>query len=422
VTFVRIERVISFDSIQEVFKTRGARAGLDALLENLKVDGTPHARFRALLLQKRFELGLPLINPGDLGNFPDHTRKAYEDYVEEICRETGMTYLNDGKIIEAWRYFRTVGDRAPIRAALEKLDPQQTTDEVLRIALDEGVHPKRGFELVLKRDGLCRTITLFDSASAVDLSVKRHAAGIMSQQLYTELVIGVSKQIFDRFGEIPPEMDLVDLIRHRPWLFENANTHADPTHISAVSRYGLLCETQPEQIMTLSINEYGKLLDKRFGAATDAPFEDGFLDHVKYVRALLGENVDDAVDHFTAKLAGYDTSADPVAAEWIISLVFRVGQKKKALELWQKHLSHTPPDLPGAYLPSFYDLCTNANEFGLLGETARGQGDVSAWAGAWLLASVERPLPEPPEQSPEPAPAPVATPIRPQSTDAEDLS
>jgi hypothetical protein len=379
--------VIPFDSIKSVFETQGASAGLDALLEHLRADGTPHAHFRALLLQKRYALGLPLINPGDLGSFPDHTRKAYEAYVEDVCRETGLAYLKDGKIIEAWRYFRTVGDRAPVREALEKLDPAQATDEVLRIALDEGVHPRRGFELVLKRDGLCRTITLFDSASTVDLAVKRHAAGIMAQQLYTELVIGVSKQIFDRFGEIPPETDLVDLIRHRPWLFENANTHADPTHISAVSRYGLLCETQPEQIMTLSINEYGKLLDKRFGAATDAPFEDGFLDHVKYARALLGENVDDAVDHFTAKLAGYDTSADPVTAEWIISLVFRVGQKKKALELWQKHLSETPPDLPGAFLPSFYDLCTDAKEFGLLTETARAQGDVSAWAGACMLAS-----------------------------------
>lgn len=417
--------MVPFESIQQVFETRGARAGLDALLENLKADGTPHARFRALLLQKRFELGLPLVNPGDLGNFPDATRKAYEAYVEEVCRQTGLTYLDEGKIVEAWRYFRTVGDRAPIRAALDKIDPQQATDEVLRIALDEGVHPRRGFELVLKRDGLCRTITLFDTASSIDLAVKRHAAGIMAAQLYTELVIGVSKQIFDRFGEIPPETDLVDLIRHRPWLFENANTHADPTHISAVSRYGLLCDTQPEQIMTLSINEYGKLLDKRFGAATDAPFENGFLDHAKYARALLGEQVDDAVDHFTAKLAGYDTRSDPLAAEWIISLVFRVGQKRKALELWQKHLGETPPDLPGTYLPSFYDLCTDAQEFGLLSETARAQGDISAWAGACMLAAKsEQPATPPSNSSPvsEPSPPPPPPPPPPQANDAEDLS
>ena len=429
---------IPFDALQETFDANGGAAGIQALLERLRADGSPHGVFRALLLKKRMELGLPLINPGDLSDFPDSVRKAYESYVEETCRQTGLEYLKDGKIVEAWRYFRSVGDRQPIREALEKVDPQGATDETLHIALDEGVHPRRGFELVLKRDGLCRTITLFDSARGVDLAVRKHVAGLMAGELYTELVIGVSKQIFERFGEIPPETDLVDLIRHRPWLFENANTHADPTHISAVSRYGLLSDTQPEQIMTLSINEYGKLLDKRFGAATDAPFEDGFLDHIKYARALLGENVDDAVDHFTAKLSGYDSGMDPGSIEWIVSLVYRVGQKRKALDLWLKHLSENPPEAPGLYIPSFYDLCIEAKEFELLASTARSLGDVSAWVGAMALshapstvASSPAPLtsptspepPEPPESPESPAPPePPESPTPPTPSGDEDLS
>ena len=381
--------LIPFDSLKPVFDAQGADAGLDALLKQLREGGNPHALFRALLLKKRRELGLPLINPGDLSGVPANVRKDYEAYVEETCRETGLTYLKEGKIADAWRYFRTIGDgdRTALREAIEKLDPQAASDEVLNIALDEGVHPKRGFEIVLARDGLCRAITLFEQARSADQAFKRHAAGLLAEKLYTELVVGVSKQIFERFNEVPPETDLVELIRHRPWLFENARTHADPSHVSAVSRIGLLSDTQPRQLMSLSISEYGRKLDRRHAAATEAPFEAGFDDHARYARALLGENTDETIGYFTAKLVSYETNgADVLAAEWIVSLIWRAGKRKRALELWAQYLGEQMPETPGVYIPSFYDLCTEANEFGILADMARKQGDITAWASACILA------------------------------------
>ena len=379
---------IPFDSIKSVFDAQGSAAGLDALLQHVGETGSPHAVFRMKLLKKRSEMGLPLINPGDLSDYPETLRKAYEAFVEESCRETGAEYLKQGRLTDAWRYLRTINDRSALREALEKLNPADASDEVLNIALDENVHPQRGFEIVLQRDGLCRTITLFEQARAAELSVKRHAAGLLAERLYIDLVTAISKQIFERFGEIPPETDLVELIRHRPWLFEKAATHADPSHISAVSRIGLLAEEQPALIMTLSINEYGRKLDKRHGAATEAPFEDGYDDHVMYARALLGENTEAAIDHFTAKLVSYQTSGvDATPVEWVISLVWRTGGKKRALELWLQYLSEQLPEAPGVYIPSFYEMCLAAKEYGILAEMARKQGDVSAWAAACVLAA-----------------------------------
>jgi hypothetical protein len=385
------DEIIPFDSIQPIFDAQGAGAGLDVLIEKLRAGGNPHALFRALLLKKRSDLGLPLINPGDLSSAPSSARKEYEAYVETACHDTGAAYLKDGKIVDAWRYFRTVGDRTVLREAIEKLNPQAASDEVLNIALDEGVHPKRGFEIVLARDGLCRAITLFEQARSADLEFKRHAAGLLAGKLYAELVVGVSKQIFERFGEVPPETDLVELIRHRPWLFENAKTDADPSHISAVSRVGLLSATEPQLLMSLSISEYGRKLDRRHGAATEPPFEAGYDDHARYARALLGENVDETIDYFTAKLVGYETNgADLLAAEWVISLIWRAGKRKRALELWSQYLSEQMPEAPGTYLPSFYDLCTEAGEFGILAEMARKQGDITAWAGACMMSQTKK--------------------------------
>ncbi len=56
---------------------------------------------------------------------------------------------------------------------------------------------------------------------------------------------------------------MIDLVRHRPWMFENSNYHADPSHLVSICRIGLIVDTQPEQIMALSCCEYGKMLDKR---------------------------------------------------------------------------------------------------------------------------------------------------------------
>src|ERR1044071_7321549 len=111
---------VPYDSMADVFAFSGSAAGLDGLVTYLRDTGKHHAHFRTLLLRKRFELGLPLINPGELTGYPAHVRKTYEDFVEETCRQTGERYLEENNIPQAWRYFRTIGEREPIRKALEK--------------------------------------------------------------------------------------------------------------------------------------------------------------------------------------------------------------------------------------------------------------------------------------------------------------
>ena len=290
-----------YDELHTLFQTSPS-AGVEALLAKLGDSCEHHSYFRAKLLQKRFELGLPLINPGDLKSAPEDARKTYEDYVETVCREIGEKYLAENNIEQAWRYFRTIGDTKPIREALEKIDPKNCTDELIDIALNQGAHPMRGFEITLERDGLCRAISMFDTEFTTDLAEKRLAAAMLVRAIYRDLVLGTRKQIYERFNEFPPETDLIDLVQHRPWMFENANYHADPSHLGSICRIGLIVDTQPEQIMALSFCEYGKLLDKRLQYEGRAPFEAGYADYAKYYRALLGQKSDETLAYFLEKL------------------------------------------------------------------------------------------------------------------------
>ncbi|MEI6235183.1 MAG: hypothetical protein WCT04_19165 [Planctomycetota bacterium] len=374
-----------YDDIRAKFVASPAE-GVDALLAKLGDSCEHHAFFRAKLLKKRFELCLPLINPGDLKSAPKDAREAYEDYVEVVCREIGTKYLAEGNIEQGWRYFRTIGDYKPVREALEKLDAATATDDIIDIALNQGAHPMRGFEMTLERDGLCRAISMFDTDFTTDLKEKRLAAGMLIRAIYKDLVLGTRKQIYERFDEYPPETDLIDLVQHRPWMFENSNYHADPSHLSSICRIGLIVDTQPEQIMALSFSEYGKLLDKRLQYEGRQPFEGGYMDYAKYYRALLGENADEAIAFFNEKLGTYDLHGmDSFAIEAVLWLHWQCGQRTEALQFWRDHFQYTAPEQQGQITPCFYELCLMAEDYEQLAEVAKNQGDSSAWAAALVL-------------------------------------
>jgi hypothetical protein len=378
---------VDYSKLEAEFAT-GATSGLDGVIAELRCGPNHHALFRMLLLKKRFELGLPLVNPGDLRSVAEGTRKIYEDFVEVTCREIGGLYLQEKNIPQAWRYFKTISDREPIRQALSTLDASSASDEVLAIALDEGVDRRRGFELTLQRHGVCRAISLFEQDFSIDIADKQHAAALLARTLYRDLVTGIRMQIMERYGEMPPETDLVDLILHRPWLFEKGHTHADPQHVAAVSRIGLLAADREDLIMTLSIAEYGRMLHPDHQPPPRPPFEEGHKDCALYARALLGQDEAKTLEYFRGKLAGY-TPVDfaPYAAEMVVLLFWRVGRKSEALDLWQMYLSDQPPELPGICIPPFYNLCIDAGEFSRLAEIAKKQSDLPAWAAAKILAA-----------------------------------
>ncbi|HLX62192.1 MAG TPA: hypothetical protein VKX17_13000 [Planctomycetota bacterium] len=380
-----------YESLNLLF-AQDVNTALDALIAKLAEGPEHHALFRAKLLKKRVELGLPLINPGELKGAPPDARETYENYVETVCREIGAKYLAENNIAQAWRYFRTIGDNALVREAIEKIDPKNASDEILEIAIGQGVHPLRGFEITLERDGLCRAISTYDTEFSSDLSDKRAGAAMLVRAIYKDLVLNARKQIFERFNEYPPETDLIDLVRHRPWMFENANYHSDPSHLISVCRIGVIVDTQPEQIMALSFSEYGKLLDKRHQYEGRAPFEGGYSDYARYYRAVLGQNAEETIAFFEDKLNTYDLhSMESFPLEAILLLYWQCGKKTEALNFWRERFQYTAPEQRGTITPSYYELCMFAGDYQRLEESAKNQGDSSAWAAAKIFAARQKP-------------------------------
>ena len=378
---------LHYEELAMAFSTGGTGAGLDALIAALRAGNDHHALFRALLLKKRHELGLPLLNPADLRGCPDSARAEYKAFVDSVCREVGARALGDGDIAQAWRYYGALGDAAPVRAALENLEPQQASDEVLAAALAQGVHPQRGFQLTLERHGLDRALRLFETGFSPAFQDKQYAAALLVRTLYKELVRGVCKAVLEKTGQLPGETDLVELVRGRTWLFEGAKVHADAQAVIAISRIGLLCEAREDLIMSLCISEYGRLLETPHHPPSLPLFEAGYQDHARFARALLGESADETVDYFRNKLYTYHGSSDTFPAEMVMLLYWRLGRKDDALDIWQQHLSWQPPEKPGAVVPSFYELCLEAQDFSRLSDIARTQDDVAAWAAAQIMES-----------------------------------
>src|SRR5487761_1484849 len=154
----------AFDELADAAAHQGMKAATDRLAERFQVEEHYHELFDLRLLQARLDLGLPAILTKGLDDLEEPLRTTMEDRYIAACREVGQLLLADGRVREAWMYLRPVGDRAAVAAALEKLIPQEdNSDQIIEVALYEGVHTRLGFELVLKNFGLCNAITTYDA-------------------------------------------------------------------------------------------------------------------------------------------------------------------------------------------------------------------------------------------------------------------
>ena len=83
--------------------------------------------------------------------------------------------------------------QALVAAALEKTEPnEENLQDLIEIALHEGVAPALGYRLVLKNYGTCNAITMFDSAvSSRPRADQQDAAGMLLVHLHHELMANV---------------------------------------------------------------------------------------------------------------------------------------------------------------------------------------------------------------------------------------
>ncbi len=244
------------DDIERTLADQGPDAAVNRLCDRLRQDKDYHALFYALLMKKRHELGVSPVPTGPAKDLPKAVHTSYEDAIREAGRLVGGLYVQDGQLPQAWAYYRMLGESAPMRAALEAHVPAEGEDlqPLVQIAFYEGVHPRKGFDWVLDRYGICSAITnLGGQELPLPPEDRQYCLQRLVRALYAELCSRLAADIERHDGRRPTEAahpnppppagggqgggergTVLRLMEGRDWLFEDDGYHIDTSHLSSV--------------------------------------------------------------------------------------------------------------------------------------------------------------------------------------------
>lgn len=381
-----------FDQLQTTLQQEGIPAMLDRLADRLREEKKYHELFDARLLAGRHRLGLPVILTSTLDELPEPQRTQVEDSYLDACREVGNLLLADGRVREAWMYLRPIGDREAVAAALEKIEPDdERLEQLIEVALHEGVHPELGFRLVLEHYGTCNAITMFDGMMHErPRSQQQGVVRLLVRHLHNELSANIRADIERRegAGKAPPAASLEELLTARPELVADDNYHIDTSHLGATVRFARLAEDAETLRLALDLTEYGRRLSPQYQYPAEEPFRDAFTAHGHFFRAQLGEGVDEALAYFRDKAEALPLAEHgPGPAETYIALLARLKRYEEAIDA---SLSLLPPGTATSrFAPSLLELSCLAGQYERLLATSRERGDLLGFAAGLVQATVD---------------------------------
>jgi len=377
------------DQLQQVLQREGVRAALENLARQLREGKRYHELFEALKMRVRHDLGLPLSYSDSGDELDEATRAKLEDGLLNACREVGVALLREGAIREGWMYLRPVGDRKLAATELAQISTtEDNVEQLVEVALHEGVDPGRGFALVLERHGTCNAITTYESLVARQgKAAQQAAAGLLVEHVHRDLLATVRADIARREGQDPTEQTLGELVAQRPWLFGEHSYHLDTTHLASTVRASRVLEDQRLLRLAVDLTEYGRRLNPQFRYKGEPPFEDLYPASALYLRALLGEGVEEAVAFFREKaesLSSVDHGTLPVEA--YVQLLDRLGRRSEAIGALISFVERQP-EAAAQVVPLMLDLAQRGGDFGALIEYCRQHGDLLGFATALLQAA-----------------------------------
>jgi hypothetical protein len=381
----------TFEELQQILEKSGPDAALERLSSRLRESQDYEGLFYSRLLAARHRLGVSPIPTGPAAEIPDDKQEAYEDAIRLACREVGQLHLRQGNLGQAYSYFRMIGDTGPVRQALADHTPDdnEDMDALVRISLYEGLLPRKGFDWVLDRFGICSAITTL-GGQQLPLSPedRRYCVGRIVRNLYEDLCDRVAADIENREGKAPEvsrphrKGTLRKLLAGRDSLFGEDAYHIDLSHLSSTVQMSLDLEPGEDMELARELCIYGMHLSDSFKNRGEPPFDEPYKDHDVYLAILMGENVEAGLAHFRAKA---DVGTDEVGtgpAEVLIQLLKRLVRLDEALEVARKHLARADD----TWLSYITDLCRRANDYRVLAEAARENGNAVQFL-AGLLAS-----------------------------------
>jgi hypothetical protein len=379
------------ERLKSTIEKNGPDAGIDALCAELKNEKDYQGLFYALLMKKRLEIGVCPIATGSNADVPADKQQAFEDGIRQACRTVGKLYLDEGQFPQAFGYYRMIGEVDPLADALEKVELTDDVDcqPLIDIAFHQGVLPKRGFEWLLQRYGICNAITTVTAGEMpFPPDVKHHCVKLLIRTLHQELLARLVEEVKQKQGFEPTAKTIKDLVEGRDWLFADEYYHVDLSHLNAVVQMAGQLSACDEVRQARDLCAYGKKLSPRFQYPSDPPFDNLYADYEVYLSILLHENVDENLKHFYRKAADADLETiGTYPAEVLVNLLLRIGRPQEALAVAKKYLTKEGETRHSC--PSFVELCQQTKSYADLAEVAKAQGNAVNYV-AGLLAQARK--------------------------------
>ena len=369
-----------FKQAEDALAAGGGKAVFDALAQTFVSNKDYGKLFQLRVLRKRFELGLPLIQSGPGEEVPADKRAGYEQTFIQAAREAGELFLAENDIPRAWPYFRAIGDPVPVVAAIERTDEHENMPAIIEIAYQEQIHPKKGFELILKHYGICRAISSVFQYPTRD--GRQDCVGLLLRSLHRDLLSNLKRVIAQKEEAVPDTESIVALINERAWLFEDNCYYIDTSHVVSVLQYSLELDDVQLLELALELAEYGTQLGSMFQRCGNPPFET-FADYAAYFRSVLEKDVEEGIEHFRRKVAECDPNEYGTApAQVLVGLLSRLERYPEAIQVSLEHLKDVDPSQQAC--PSVTQLCQWAGDFQQLRRIATEQGDILSFTAALL--------------------------------------
>ncbi len=380
-----------FDQVRDALESGDVEAGFDLAVERFLGERSYPLIFEARLMKARYQLGMPLIQTSPWRDLSPDVQAAYEKATVTAAREVGTLFLADGEIGRAWPYFRAIGDKAEVRAAIEACNDAaagEALDGLIEVAYHEQVNPKKGFELILEHYGTCRAITNFSQYPVEE--GRADCAQLLAENVHSELLSNIKYAVTQKEGTDPAGDDLAAIVCGRDWLFEGNAYYLDTSHVSSLVQMAPSIDRRATLELLYGLTEYGKRLGEMYQFPGNPPFENVFKDYGIYIRTALGRDVESGLAHFREKVETCDPHvAGTTPAQVLVNLLVRIGRPGEAADVALEHLSEADPQF--LTCPNALQLCQMAGDYGRLAEVSRKRRDLLSFAAATMQAGVGGP-------------------------------
>ena len=335
-------------------QANGVDAMLDQLEETLRENRRWHGLFDARLLRARAALGLQLVGP--LTDAPANLRSRLDEQTIAACREVGWELFDEGQIAGGWMYLRAAVNQhevvARLRILTEKLlagvtagaDDEasyQPLQEIVQLALWEGLDPTLGIRVMLTVQGTCNAITAYEqSVAALPPDRQAPVAALLVDHLHGELFESLARDLEER-GLVPAATlanirtsggGVAAVLAAADGLTHDASIHLDASHLQAVLRFARVCTDPAVLSRAAALASYACRLPEDFRYPGDPPFTDFGTASRLFYTAQTGHDVDEAIAWFRAAASEADQYDAPAAWDTLAVLLARLNRPEAALD------------------------------------------------------------------------------------------